>query len=162
MSGAMDQLYQQLILDHARARTGEGELEPFDAERFEKNPSCGDELRLRVRLDGAGDFLGAQDDCRVDLLDDTVSAAALRAMRTGYGQVKGRQIPVDIGDLAARQDGKGAVELPGRIGKLLRQRRGHFDCIGGLGYLDQRTIEIGEDRQLGDGVGSYGIDRHQG
>ena len=30
-------------------------LEPFDAERFEKNPSCGDELRLRVRLDGAGD-----------------------------------------------------------------------------------------------------------
>ncbi|NLT26920.1 MAG: SUF system NifU family Fe-S cluster assembly protein [Microbacteriaceae bacterium] len=51
----LESLYQQLILDHARARTGEGELEPFDAERFEKNPSCGDELRLRVRLDGAGD-----------------------------------------------------------------------------------------------------------
>ena len=50
----LEGLYQQLILEHARARTGEGELAPFDAERFEKNPSCGDELRLRVRLEGEG------------------------------------------------------------------------------------------------------------
>lgn len=49
MSG-LDGLYQQLILDHAREREGEGEITPFDAEHFERNPSCGDEVTLRVRL----------------------------------------------------------------------------------------------------------------
>ena len=48
-------LYQELILEHAKRREGEGPIEPFDAERFLRNPTCGDEIRLRVRLDGAGD-----------------------------------------------------------------------------------------------------------
>ncbi len=52
-------LYQELILEHARRREGEGAIEPFDAERFLRNPTCGDEIRLRVRLDGdAVDALG--------------------------------------------------------------------------------------------------------
>lgn len=54
MSG-LESLYQQVILDASRQREGEGLIDPFDAERFEKNPSCGDELRLRLRLNGAGD-----------------------------------------------------------------------------------------------------------
>ncbi|MGM1028692.1 MAG: Fe-S cluster assembly sulfur transfer protein SufU [Actinomycetota bacterium] len=48
-------LYQELILEHAKRREGEGLLEPFDAERFLRNPTCGDEIRLRVRVTGAGD-----------------------------------------------------------------------------------------------------------
>jgi nitrogen fixation NifU-like protein len=48
-------LYQELILEHAKRREGEGAIEPFDAERFLRNPTCGDEIRLRVRLAGAGD-----------------------------------------------------------------------------------------------------------
>ena len=52
-------LYQELILEHAKRREGEGAIEPFDAERFLRNPTCGDEIRLRVRLDGdAVDALG--------------------------------------------------------------------------------------------------------
>lgn len=47
-------MYQEIILDHSRRRVGAGELAEFDAERFERNPSCGDELRLRVRLDRSG------------------------------------------------------------------------------------------------------------
>ena len=53
---------QELILEHAKRREGEGLLEPFDAERFLRNPTCGDEIRLRVRVAGAGD------DRRVDAL----------------------------------------------------------------------------------------------
>lgn len=53
MADAMEQLYQQIILDHARRRDGAGELEPHDAESFQVNPTCGDEVRLRVRLDHA-------------------------------------------------------------------------------------------------------------
>lgn len=51
MSDAMSQLYQQVILDHSRERHGAGVLEAFDAESFQVNPTCGDEVRLRVRLE---------------------------------------------------------------------------------------------------------------
>ncbi|MPV49836.1 MULTISPECIES: Fe-S cluster assembly sulfur transfer protein SufU [unclassified Pseudactinotalea] len=51
----MDQLYQQVILDHSRERHGEG-LEPASSgESFQVNPTCGDEVRLQVHLTAAGD-----------------------------------------------------------------------------------------------------------
>lgn len=50
MSG-LEQLYQQVILDHARERHGHG-LRPGGAgESFQVNPTCGDEVRLRVHLE---------------------------------------------------------------------------------------------------------------
>ncbi len=52
MSGALDQLYQSLILDHAKRRVGEGTLEHAHGQHFERNPSCGDEITLQVELDG--------------------------------------------------------------------------------------------------------------
>ncbi len=55
MSGAMEQLYQQLIIEHAKDPHGKGLVEPYAAESFQVNPTCGDEVRLRVHLapDGA-------------------------------------------------------------------------------------------------------------
>lgn len=56
--GAMEQLYQELILDHARTpegRTLAGSALPDDgvpwAESHQVNPTCGDEVTLRVELD---------------------------------------------------------------------------------------------------------------
>lgn len=52
----LDQLYQQVIMDHARERHGEGALADADAESFQVNPTCGDEATVRVKLahgDGA-------------------------------------------------------------------------------------------------------------
>lgn len=46
----LEQLYQQVIMDHARLRHGSGLLADFDGESFQVNPTCGDEVRLRVRL----------------------------------------------------------------------------------------------------------------
>jgi nitrogen fixation NifU-like protein len=54
MSNAMEQLYQQLIIDHAKAPHGKGLEQEYDAESFQVNPTCGDEVRLRVHLT-AGD-----------------------------------------------------------------------------------------------------------
>jgi nitrogen fixation NifU-like protein len=54
MADPLAGLYQELILEHAKRRVGDEIIEPFDAERFLRNPTCGDEIRLRVRLDGAG------------------------------------------------------------------------------------------------------------
>lgn len=50
----MEQLYQQLILDHAKDPHGKGLADGHAAESFQVNPMCGDEVRLRVHLDPSG------------------------------------------------------------------------------------------------------------
>ena len=55
MNGAMEQLYQQLILDHAKSPHGKGLADGHAAESFQVNPMCGDEVRLRVHLAGPTD-----------------------------------------------------------------------------------------------------------
>jgi len=45
-------LYQDIILDHYRAKHHSGLREPYDVEVTHVNPSCGDELVLRLRTDG--------------------------------------------------------------------------------------------------------------
>jgi nitrogen fixation NifU-like protein len=43
-------LYQQLIIEHSKRPHGEGLREPFGAEAHHVNPTCGDEITLRVAL----------------------------------------------------------------------------------------------------------------
>ncbi|HQY33590.1 Fe-S cluster assembly sulfur transfer protein SufU [Actinotalea sp.] len=54
---SMDQLYQQLILEHAKSPHGKGLRAGGSGESFQVNPTCGDEVRLRVHL--APDLAGA-------------------------------------------------------------------------------------------------------
>ncbi len=46
----MEQMYQEVILDHYKHPHHRGLREPFAAEVFHVNPTCGDEVRLRVAL----------------------------------------------------------------------------------------------------------------
>lgn len=48
----LDQLYQEIILDHYKRPQGRGLREPFAAGVHHVNPTCGDEITLRVALDG--------------------------------------------------------------------------------------------------------------
>ncbi len=48
----LESLYQEIILDHYRNPHRSGLREPFDAEVHHVNPVCGDEVTLRVQLDG--------------------------------------------------------------------------------------------------------------
>ncbi|MEO7587979.1 MAG: Fe-S cluster assembly sulfur transfer protein SufU [Arachnia sp.] len=48
----IDELYQTIILDHYREKHHTGLREPYDAQVHHVNPSCGDELTLRVSLAG--------------------------------------------------------------------------------------------------------------
>ncbi|MTD53472.1 Fe-S cluster assembly sulfur transfer protein SufU [Amycolatopsis pithecellobii] len=48
----LESMYQDIILDHYKNPHGRGLREPFDAESFQINPTCGDEVTLRVKLDG--------------------------------------------------------------------------------------------------------------
>ena len=46
-----DQLYQEIILDHYKRPHGRGLREPYDAEAHHVNPTCGDEVTVRVTAD---------------------------------------------------------------------------------------------------------------
>lgn len=48
----LESMYQDIILDHYKNPHGRGLREPFDAESFQINPTCGDEITLRLKLDG--------------------------------------------------------------------------------------------------------------
>jgi nitrogen fixation NifU-like protein len=47
-----DSMYQEIILDHYKNPHHKGLREPFEAEVHHLNPTCGDEITLRVHLDG--------------------------------------------------------------------------------------------------------------
>ena len=51
MSTDLDALYQEIILDHYKNPHHKGLREPFEAEVHHVNPTCGDEVTLRVHLD---------------------------------------------------------------------------------------------------------------
>ena len=46
--GSLEQLYQQVILDHAREKHGAGDPSGMDASSHQVNPTCGDEVTLGV------------------------------------------------------------------------------------------------------------------
>jgi len=54
--GSLDQLYQQIILDHAKEKHGFGLREPgpdgYSGQCHQLNPLCGDEVTLRVDVTG--------------------------------------------------------------------------------------------------------------
>jgi nitrogen fixation protein NifU and related proteins len=50
----LEQMYQEIILDHYRSPQNRGLREPFEAQVHHVNPTCGDEVTLRVHLTGSG------------------------------------------------------------------------------------------------------------
>jgi nitrogen fixation NifU-like protein len=52
MTMSMDSMYQQIILDHYKNPQHHALPEDFDAEVHHVNPTCGDEVTLRVKIAG--------------------------------------------------------------------------------------------------------------
>jgi len=48
----LESMYQEIILDHYRRPHRKGLTDPYDAEVHHVNPTCGDEVTLRVRVVG--------------------------------------------------------------------------------------------------------------
>jgi nitrogen fixation protein NifU and related proteins len=51
----LDAMYQEIILDHYKHPHHKGLRDPYDAEVHHVNPSCGDEVTVRVKLRPADD-----------------------------------------------------------------------------------------------------------
>jgi nitrogen fixation protein NifU and related proteins len=85
----LQSMYQDIILDHYRNPHGRGLRDPFEAEVHHVNPTCGDEVTLRVHLDG--DTIA---DVSYEGMGCSISQASVSAM---YDLVVGRSVPEALG-----------------------------------------------------------------
>jgi nitrogen fixation NifU-like protein len=101
----VEDLYQEIILDHYRGKHHSGLREPYDAEVHHVNPTCGDEVRLRVHL--AGDTVA---DVSYEAVGCSISQASASVMSD---LVIGRDVAYDLDlyeEFLTMMQGKGQVE----------------------------------------------------
>ncbi|MFY0406482.1 Fe-S cluster assembly sulfur transfer protein SufU [Solicola sp. PLA-1-18] len=101
----LEALYQEIILDHYKSPHGAGLREPFEAEVHHVNPTCGDEITLRVHLDG-----GTVSDVSYDALGCSISQASASVLND---LVVGRPVEDALATQAEFQrlmQGRGTVE----------------------------------------------------
>jgi nitrogen fixation NifU-like protein len=75
----LESMYQEIILEHYRRPLHAGLREPFDAEVRHVNPTCGDEVTLRVTLKDTGGE-PAVADVSYDALGCSISQASTSVM----------------------------------------------------------------------------------
>ncbi len=155
----LEQMYQEIILDHYRNPHRRGLREPFDAESFQVNPVCGDEVTLRVQLDGervadvSYDAIGcsisqAAASVLTDLVVDRPVSEALSRMDSFVEMVQGRgQVEPDE---AVLEDGvafAGVARYPARVKCALLGWMAFKDAVarapgdGSPEEESQRTVE---------------------
>lgn len=155
-------LYQEIILEHAKRPHHAGLRAPFDAQVHHINPTCGDEITLRVQLVGEGpsaviadlsyDALGCSiSTASTSVLADEVighsveealtSFSAMRRMLTSKGTDPGDED--EIGDGVAFV---GVSKYPARIKCALLGWSAFTDALAQAGVditkyaLSSRTI----------------------
>jgi nitrogen fixation NifU-like protein len=124
-------LYREIILEHSKRPHHAGLRDPFDAEVHHINPTCGDEVTLRVDVTGSGaddivrDVSYVAQGCSISVASASVLAdevigrpvgealetfAAMREMLTSRGTVAGDETV--IGDGVALS---GVSKYPARV-----------------------------------------------
>ena len=124
-------LYQELILEHSKRPHGAGLREGHDAQVHHVNPTCGDEVTLRVHLDGTGPDATISDisynatGCSISTASTSILAtevtgedvahalrthAAMREMLTSKGEDPGDEEVIGDGVALA-----GVAKYPARV-----------------------------------------------
>ncbi|WP_141013215.1 Fe-S cluster assembly sulfur transfer protein SufU [Nocardioides sambongensis] len=109
----LDALYQEIILDHYKNPHGKGLREPGDGQRsadvHHVNPTCGDEITLRVHVEGA-----AGEERIADVSYDSVGCSISQASASVLHELLvGKTVDeaMDVhGEFLALMQGKGTVE----------------------------------------------------
>jgi nitrogen fixation NifU-like protein len=120
-------MYQEIILDHYKNPHGRGLREPFDTESFQVNPTCGDEVTLRVAVvddkvtdvsyEGQGCSISqASTSVLTDLVTGATIADALSTMDAFVTMVQGRgQVEPDEDVLEDAVAFAGVAKYPARV-----------------------------------------------
>ena len=101
----VEQLYQEIILDHYKHPHGRGLREPYLAEAHHVNPTCGDELTMRVNV-----VDGTIDDVSYEGMGCSISQAAASVL---HELVRGSTVDDALATheaFAALMAGRGQVE----------------------------------------------------
>src|ERR1700712_1337197 len=102
---ALESMYQEIILDHYKRPHHKGLRDPYDAEVHHVNPTCGDEVTMRVKLDG---------DTVVDVSYDGQGCSISQASTSVMSDlVIGRTVPEAMAlseEFLAMMQSKGQVE----------------------------------------------------
>lgn len=105
MTQELDALYQEIILDHYKNPHHKGLREPFEAEVHHVNPTCGDEVTLRVHVSD-----GVVEDVSYDSVGCSISQASASVLTD---LVIGKQVDEAMSiheTFLTLMQGKGAVE----------------------------------------------------
>ncbi len=160
-------LYQEIILEHSKRPHHAGLREAYAAQVHHINPTCGDEVTLRVHLDGTGpsatitdvsyDALGCSiSTAATSVLTDEVigssvpealaSFAAMRSMLTSRGQ--------DLGDEELLGDGvafAGVSRYPARVKCALLGWTALTDALAQAGVdISATSTSCPQDRPTSD------------
>ncbi|WP_395657922.1 Fe-S cluster assembly sulfur transfer protein SufU [Nocardioides sp.] len=76
MTQELDNLYQEIILDHYKNPHHRGLRDPFEAEVHHVNPTCGDEVTLRVHVAAGADGVPRVEDVSYDAVGCSISQAS--------------------------------------------------------------------------------------
>ncbi len=119
----LDELYQDVILDHYRKPRHHGELAVADVVQEGINPSCGDELTLYLKAEGgrlsAASFVG--EGCAISQATASLMLGAIvggtredaAALSAAFQRlIRGEDVGRDLGDLEALA---GIAKLPARV-----------------------------------------------
>lgn len=101
----LDALYQEIILDHYKHPHGKGLRDLHEAEVHHVNPTCGDEVTLRVHLDD-----GVVSDVSYDAVGCSISQASASVL---YDLVVGKSVDEALAihqEFLTLMQGKGNVE----------------------------------------------------
>lgn len=105
----LESMYQEIILDHYKHPHARGLREPYDGESFQVNPTCGDEVTLRVHVKGSGDAVEVAD-VSYDGQGCSISQASISVLTD---LVVGRPVSEALGRMDAfveLMQGRGTVE----------------------------------------------------
>ena len=103
----LEQMYQEVILDHYKHPHHRGLREPFGAEVHHVNPTCGDEVTLRVALSEDGESIA---DVSYDGQGCSISQASTSVLTD---QIIGQNVHDALATIAAFSEmvsSRGAVE----------------------------------------------------
>jgi nitrogen fixation protein NifU and related proteins len=106
----LDTLYQEIILDHYKHPHHAGLRDPFEAEVHHVNPTCGDEVTLRVHVAEGEAGERVISDVSYDAVGCSISQASASVMTDlVIGKTVDEAMAVH-GEFLALMQGKGTVE----------------------------------------------------
>ncbi len=128
MSERLDQLYRDVIMEHYKFPRGSKDIENADMDNQGQNPACGDEIEVKVKLEGdrvkdvSVSCMGcaisvASGSMLAEVIEGKTLAEVKKIAKVVKALVKGEELPEDIdihelGDIEVLQ---GVRKFPVRV-----------------------------------------------